>query len=108
LAATLHGRDGVVVTDAVDLGPHGITKIADAEPDVVLVDLGRTDPVAAARLIKAASPESKLVAFGLDEIDDHVFACAAAGSKAEATSCIAPCWTRRKVAYTARPTSSRR
>jgi two-component system, NarL family, nitrate/nitrite response regulator NarL len=79
LAATLHGRDGVVVVDAVDLGPWGIARIAAAEADVVLVDLGQTDPVAAARLIKAASPGVKLIAFGLDEIDDSVFACAAAG-----------------------------
>jgi DNA-binding NarL/FixJ family response regulator len=79
LAATLHGRDGVVVADAVDLGPWGIARIATAEADVVLVDLGQTDPVAAARLIKAARPGVKLIAFGLDEIDDSVFACAAAG-----------------------------
>ena len=59
LAATLRGRDGVVVMD--------------------VVDLGETDPVAAARLIKAASPATKLVAFPLDEIDERVFACAAAG-----------------------------
>jgi two-component system nitrate/nitrite response regulator NarL len=79
LAATLRGRDGVVVMDVVDLGPQGIAKIANSEPDVVLVDLGETDPVAAARLIKAASPVTKLVAFPLDEIDERVFACAAAG-----------------------------
>src|SRR5262249_10477305 len=77
LAATLRGRDRVVVAGAVDLGPQGLAKIANAEPDVVLVDLGQTDPVAAAQLIKAASPDAKLVAFGLDEIDDCVFACAA-------------------------------
>jgi DNA-binding NarL/FixJ family response regulator len=79
LAATLRGRDGVVVMDVVDLGPQGIAKIANSEPDVVFVDLGETDPVAAARLIKAASPATKLVAFPLDEIDERVFACAAAG-----------------------------
>jgi two-component system, NarL family, nitrate/nitrite response regulator NarL len=81
LAATLHGRAGVVVVDAIDPDPGGIARIADAEPDVVLVDVGETDTdtIATARLIKAASPRAKLVAFGLDEIDDRVFACAAAG-----------------------------
>jgi two-component system, NarL family, nitrate/nitrite response regulator NarL len=81
LAATLRGREGVVVADAVDLGPPGIARITHAEPDVVLVDVGDTDTdtVSAARLIKSASPGAKLVAFGLDEIDDRVFACAAAG-----------------------------
>jgi hypothetical protein len=79
LAAALHGRDGVVVVDAVDRDPGGIARIADAEPDVVLIDVSDTDTVAAAGLIKAASPRAKLVAFALDEIDDRVFACAAAG-----------------------------
>jgi two-component system nitrate/nitrite response regulator NarL len=78
---TLRGREGVVVADVVDLGPPGIARITDAEPDVVLVDAGETDTdtVSAARLITSASPGAKLVAFGLDEIDERVFACAAAG-----------------------------
>jgi DNA-binding NarL/FixJ family response regulator len=45
----------------------------------VLVDLGQTDVAVAARLIKAASPGAKLVAFALDETEDDVLACAAAG-----------------------------
>ena len=81
LATTLRGREGVVVADAVDLGPPGIERITVAEPDVVLVDVGETntDTVSAARLIKSASSGAKLVAFGVDEVDDRVFACAAAG-----------------------------
>jgi two-component system, NarL family, nitrate/nitrite response regulator NarL len=79
LVASLRDRDGVVVVDAVDLGPQGLTAIADAQPDVVLVDLGQTNPSAAARAFKAASPGAKLMAFALDETDDRVFACAAAG-----------------------------
>jgi DNA-binding NarL/FixJ family response regulator len=82
LAANLRGRDGLAVCDAVDLSPRGIAKIADAKPDVVLVDVGQIDGAAAARLIKrirAADPRARLVAFGLDEIDGRVFACAAAG-----------------------------
>lgn len=79
LAASLHGRDGVAVLDAVDLGPRGIARISEAEPDVVLVDVGETDIAAAVRLVRAASPGAKLVAFGLDETVDRVFACAAAG-----------------------------
>src|ERR1700730_15909975 len=81
LAATLRGRDGVVVADVVDLGPPGIARITDAEPDVILVDAGETDTVtvSAARLITSAYPGAKLVAFGLDEVDERVFTCAAAG-----------------------------
>jgi two-component system, NarL family, nitrate/nitrite response regulator NarL len=81
LAATLRGREGVVVADVVDLGPPGIARITDAEPDVVLVDAGETDTVtvSVARLITSAYPGAKLVAFGLDEVDERVFTCAAAG-----------------------------
>jgi len=79
MVASLRGRDGVVVADAVDMDPLGIARIADAKPDVVLVDVGERDPVAIVRLIKAADTQAKLVAFPLDEIDDQVFACAAAG-----------------------------
>lgn len=77
LAATLRGRDDVAVVETIDLSPLGVVKIAEAQPNVVLVDLGQTDPAAAARMIKAVSPGAKLVAFALDETDEHVFACAA-------------------------------
>jgi two-component system, NarL family, nitrate/nitrite response regulator NarL len=79
LAASLRGRPGLVLADIVDLDSRGIAAIAGAQPDIVLVDLGQTVPSAAARLIKEASPGSKLVAFALDETDDQVFACAAVG-----------------------------
>ena len=79
LAASLRHRRGLVLVDIVDLAPRGMPTIADTEPDVVLVDLGQTAPAAAARLVKEASPGCKLVAFGLDETGDQVFACAAAG-----------------------------
>jgi two-component system nitrate/nitrite response regulator NarL len=79
LAAALRGRDGIIVLDAVDLSPLGIARIADANPDVVLVDAGPAGPVATARLVKAASPAAKLVAFALEETEGDVLACAAAG-----------------------------
>lgn len=79
LAAALRGRDGIIVLDAVDLGPLGIARIADANPDVVLVDAGPAGSVATARLIKTASPGAKLVAFALDETENSVLGCAAAG-----------------------------
>jgi two-component system, NarL family, nitrate/nitrite response regulator NarL len=79
LAATLRSHDDITVVDAVDLDRRGIAKIADLQPDIVTVDLGQTNPAATAAAIRAASPGGKLVAFALDETDDHVFACAAAG-----------------------------
>ena len=69
----------VTVVDVIDLNRPGIAKIADMQPDVVLVDLGQTDPEAAVRMVKSASGLTRLVAFAFDETDDDVFACAAAG-----------------------------
>jgi two-component system, NarL family, nitrate/nitrite response regulator NarL len=79
LAASLRGRDSLMVLEAVALDSGGIAAIESGNPDVVLVDLGQADAGAAAQQIRAASPQAKLVAFALDEIDDAVFACAAAG-----------------------------
>jgi len=69
----------VTVVDVIDLNRPGIAKIGDMQPDVVLVDLGQTDPEAAVRMVKSASGLTRLVAFAFDETDDDVFACAAAG-----------------------------
>ena len=60
----------VTVADIIDLSRPGIAKIADIQPDVVLVDLGQTDPEAAVRMVKSASGLTRLVAFAFDEIDD--------------------------------------
>jgi two-component system, NarL family, nitrate/nitrite response regulator NarL len=79
LARALRRHGNIAVVDAVGLDPEGIAKIAEAQPDVVLVDLGHTGSAAAARLVKTVCPGARLVAFGLDETDDQVFACAAAG-----------------------------
>jgi DNA-binding NarL/FixJ family response regulator len=57
----------------------GVQRIADAQPDVVLVDVGQTKTGAAAGLVKAASPGVRLVAFAVDETVEEVFCCAAAG-----------------------------
>jgi DNA-binding NarL/FixJ family response regulator len=79
LVASLRDRDSIVVIDAINLDPEGIARIAGGAPDVVLVDLGHADATGMTRLLKIACPEAKLVAFALAEIDDDVFACAAAG-----------------------------
>ena len=79
LAASLRGRDGIAVLEALTLNAQAIGRIAAAKPDVVLVDLGHANTAATARLLRSVAPEAKLVAFALDEIDADVFACAAAG-----------------------------
>jgi two-component system nitrate/nitrite response regulator NarL len=79
LTESLRGRAGLVVVDAVNLDAAGLARIAEAAPDVVLVDLAQRDAATTARLVKAAGARAKLLAFALAEIDDDVFACAAAG-----------------------------
>jgi DNA-binding NarL/FixJ family response regulator len=79
LTLSLRGRDGIVVVDAVGLDPEGIARITAAAPDVVLVDIGHTEPAAIVSLLKVSCSKAKLVAFALAETDYHVFACAAAG-----------------------------
>jgi two-component system, NarL family, nitrate/nitrite response regulator NarL len=79
LAATLRRRRDLTVVEAVDLSPAGIERIAAAQVDVIVVDVGHIETSAAARLIKAANPGARLVAFGVDETVDQVFSCAAAG-----------------------------
>src|SRR5262249_29027483 len=79
LVASLRDRDGIVVIDAVKLDREGVARIAAVAPDVVLVDVGHSDAMAMARLLKIACSEAKLVAFALAEIDDDGFAWARAG-----------------------------
>src|SRR5262245_33590254 len=52
LSLNLRERDGINVIDAVGLDPQEIVRIATAAPDVVLVDLGRTEPAAISALFK--------------------------------------------------------
>ncbi len=54
-------------------------RLADLAPDVALIDLGHPEAVKIAHHVKAACPDAKLVAFALAEVDENVFACAAAG-----------------------------
>jgi len=82
LVASLRDRDSIVVIEAVNLDLEGIARIAAVTPDVVLVDVGRADAMAMTRQLKLACSGARLVAFALAEIDDDVFACAAAGFSA--------------------------
>lgn len=79
LSIALRGREGIGDALAVDLDADGLATAARAEPDVILVDLRGALPATVARLLKAACPTARLVAFGLSETDRDVFACAASG-----------------------------
>ena len=79
LALSLRGRSGILVQAVLDLAPQSIDKMAEIEPDVVLVDVSGPEGLQRAPEIRQACPKAKLVAFAVVEIDEDIFACAAAG-----------------------------
>jgi hypothetical protein len=64
LATTLGDHHRVALVDTADLGAIGIAKIANKQPDLVLVDLGQADPTTAGHVIKLASPAAGLLRLG--------------------------------------------
>jgi DNA-binding NarL/FixJ family response regulator len=79
LSGSLRNLESIAALHAVGFNPTELETVAQLAPDVVLVDLYGTTPVAAAQVLRAACPSARLVAFALTEIADDVFACAAAG-----------------------------
>lgn len=53
--------------------------ISELRPDVILVDLSNHEGMAAAPMIRALSPTSKLIAFSVADTIEDVLSCAAAG-----------------------------
>jgi len=102
------------VVGVVDLDPRGIAKIAEAQRDVVLVDLGQTDPAAAAWMIKAVSGGTKLVPLHSTRLTTMSLpapppaSAAMSRAKAARTNFTAPWWTQSKAACTARRTLQQR
>jgi two-component system, NarL family, nitrate/nitrite response regulator NarL len=79
LSLGLAGRPDIVVVGAAGMEPPGLDRIGACAPDVVLADLGGGDAVGIGRRLRAACPGAKLVTFALAEVEQDVFACAAAG-----------------------------
>jgi DNA-binding NarL/FixJ family response regulator len=79
LVRSLRRRNGVIVLGAVDFSPEAIACIVPARPDVIAIDLANAEGLDAARRLRVQSPVSKLVAFAVAEVEEEVFACAAAG-----------------------------
>lgn len=79
LDLSLRGRSGVMIQAVLDLSPPSIGKMAEIDPDVVLIDVSGPEGLQRAPEIRQACPQAKLVAFAVVEIDEDIFACAAAG-----------------------------
>ena len=79
LNSLLAQRGGVDVVSTVDMRHAGDCS-AQLHPDVVLVDAARHDSAELMKDLVASVPQSKVVAFGVKEIDEEILALAAAGT----------------------------
>jgi two-component system, NarL family, nitrate/nitrite response regulator NarL len=79
LEVILARHDGIALLEAIDPDDRGIAAIACLRPDIVVVDLTGRDPLTRATALRQAVPAAKLIAFAIEEVNEQVFACAAAG-----------------------------
>jgi two-component system nitrate/nitrite response regulator NarL len=79
LHSVLAQRTGVDIISTVDVR-HAKDQNAQLNPDIVLLDAARSESIAIVHDLVAASPHTKVVAFGVKEIDAEILALAAAGT----------------------------
>ncbi|HTY49064.1 MAG TPA: response regulator transcription factor [Steroidobacteraceae bacterium] len=79
LHSVLAQQEGVEVVGTVDTR-HAGDDGARLQPDVVLFDAARQDCIDVVKNLVAATPHSKVVAFGVKETDTGIVALAAAGT----------------------------
>jgi two-component system nitrate/nitrite response regulator NarL len=72
-------RFDVALVGCAGVAEAETARLAELEPDVILVDLACPEGIAAARALRSLCPESQLVAFSVADTVEDVFACAAAG-----------------------------
>ena len=75
----LQAQESVQVIGSAARPSDAIDRIQDLRPDVVLVDLGMVDGRSAARRIRAAASEARVVALAVSETGAEVVAWAEAG-----------------------------
>jgi two-component system nitrate/nitrite response regulator NarL len=79
LHSVLAQQNGVDVINTADMR-HATHRSAQLSPDIVLFDAVRLESIGIVKDLVAASPHSKVVAFGVKEIDAQILALAAAGT----------------------------
>lgn len=79
----LAARSQFAVVGAVADAHEALKEIASHQPDVVILDMATRQSIAIARTIHehapATKPDIKIVAFGVEELEGDVLACAEAG-----------------------------
>ncbi len=90
LHSVLARRNEISVVSTTDLR-HAGEQSARLRPDVVLFDAARHESLELVKELVAATPDSRVVAFGVQETEDEILALAAAGTagyvRASAASC---------------------
>jgi DNA-binding NarL/FixJ family response regulator len=79
LHSVLAQQNGVDVINTADMR-HATHRSAQLNPDIVLFDAVRRESIGIVKDLVAAAPHSKVVAFGVKEIDAQILALAAAGT----------------------------
>jgi two-component system, NarL family, nitrate/nitrite response regulator NarL len=79
IVAALVNAPGVTCAGIAHLGLDGVNQVLSERPDVVVVDMGAREALTLVRALRRAIPEARIVAFGVDESESEVIACAEAG-----------------------------
>ncbi|HTC43494.1 MAG TPA: response regulator transcription factor [Steroidobacteraceae bacterium] len=79
LLCVLTQINGVDIISTVD-NRHAKHRSAQLNPDIVLFDAARLESIGIVKDLVAALPQTKVVAFGVKEIDAEILALAAAGT----------------------------
>jgi two-component system, NarL family, nitrate/nitrite response regulator NarL len=79
LHSVLAQQNGVDIISTADMR-HATHRSAQLNPDIVLFDAVRLESISIVKDLVASSPHTKVVAFGVKEIDEEILALAAAGT----------------------------
>jgi two-component system, NarL family, nitrate/nitrite response regulator NarL len=79
LHSVLAQQNGVDIISTVDMR-HATHRSAQLNPDIVLFDAVRLESIGIVKDLVASSPRTKVVAFGVKEIEAQMLALAAAGT----------------------------
>lgn len=79
LTSGLGSCEQLALVGAASDGPQAVSLLPAASPHIVVLDMATRDSLKIVRAISAAAPAVKVIAFGVDEVDREILACAEAG-----------------------------
>jgi len=79
LSCSLDHREGLTVLGEASNAQTALQLATSTLPDIVVVDMATRDSLAIVRAITSHAPRVKIIAFGIEEIESEILACAEAG-----------------------------